>query len=167
MRQAPAQKSAPWRLRILTPRAARKLIPVFCFEKDEPAEADQDFGGVGLRNRSGLQIRRQPRAPTPRGAGFAPARPGAKSRTLKRQTILTLGLHDGTLPASLGDGQLCRAPGTVGEIHDLLAQLVIPRLWAETGQSLGHVLRVHLLASRSSLGGCKTSGGKTQRVRVQ
>jgi hypothetical protein len=29
------------------------------------------------------------------------------------------------LPASLGDGQLRGAPGTIGEIHDLFAQLVI------------------------------------------
>ena len=93
-------------------------------------------GGVGLRNRSGLQIRRQPRAPIPRGAGFAPARPGAKSRKSKRQSILAVGLHDGALPASLGDGQLSGALGTIGEIHDLLAQLVITSLLAEAGQSL-------------------------------
>src|ERR1019366_4051650 len=107
-------------------------------------ETDVGSGGVGLRNRSGLQIRRQPRAPTPRGAGFAPARPGAKSRESKRQSILAVGLHDGALPASLGDGQLRGAPGAIGQIHDLLAQLVIARLLAETDQGLGHMLLLHL-----------------------
>ena len=124
-------------------------------------------GGVGLRNRSGVQIRRQPRAPTPRGAGFAPARPGAKSRASKRQSILTVGLHDRALPASLGDGQLRGAPGTIGLIHDLLTELVVTSLLAQTGEGLGHVLRFHLLARGGSLGGRQPGGGKAQRVRVE
>ena len=124
-------------------------------------------GGVGLRNRSGLQIRRQPRAPTPRGAGFAPARPGAKSRNSKRQPILVVGLHDRALPASLGDGQLRRAPGTIGQIHDLLAKLVITGLLAEAGQSLGHMLRFYFLTRDGGFGRRQSSGGKTQGVRVQ
>ena len=44
--------------------------------------------------------------PAPRGAGSAPARPGAKSRTSKGQPILPVSLHDGALPASFGNSQL-------------------------------------------------------------
>src|SRR5580700_10983591 len=105
--------------------------------------------------------------PAPRGAGSAPARPGAKSGTSKRQTILPVGLHDGALPASLRNGQLRGAFGTLGLIHDLLAELVIPSLLAEVRQSLGHMLLFHLFSRDVSLGGRQAGGGKAQRVRVQ
>src|SRR5579864_7549092 len=105
--------------------------------------------------------------PAPRGAGSAPARPGAKPGTSKRQPVLPVGLHDGALPASLGNGQLRGALGTLGLIHDLLAELVLTSLLAEARQSLGHMLRFHLLASGGGLGWRQAGGGKAQRVRVQ
>src|SRR5580698_5576792 len=105
--------------------------------------------------------------PAPRGAGSAPARPGAKSRTSKRQSILPVGLHDGALPASFCNGQLRGALGTLGIIHDLLAELVIPGLLAEVRQSLGHLFLFHLLARDGSLGRRQAGGGKAQRLRVQ
>ena|ERR1700733_3212423 len=71
----------------------------------------------------------------PAGQGLRRARPGAKSRTLKRQSILPVGLHDRTQPASLGDGQLRGALRTVGLIHGLLAELAITNRPAQTGQS--------------------------------
>src|SRR5437588_2946569 len=104
--------------------------------------------------------------PAPRGAGFAPARPGAKSRISKRQTILPASLHDQSLPARFGDGQLGGALGTLGLIHDLLPKLVITSLLAETGQGLGHMIGFHLLA-RGGWGRRHAGGGKTQRARVQ
>src|ERR1700730_11569685 len=150
-------------LLVLTQRTSSEADPSILFLKTRtPPKPMWVPGGVGLRNRSGLQIRRQPRAPTPRGAGFAPARPSAKSRESKRQAILAVGLHDGALPASLGDGQLRGAPGTNGEIHDMLAQLVITRLLAETGQSLGHMLLFDLFARGGSLGRRQPGGGKAQ-----
>src|SRR5580700_5729541 len=99
--------------------------------------------------------------PAPRGAGSAPARPGAKSGTSKRQTILPVGLHDGALPASLRNGQLRGAFGTLGLIHDLLAELVIPSLLAEVRQSLGHLLLFHLFACGGSLRSPSGSGALT------
>ena len=53
------------RLSRVAPRQAACIIQV---EDKNPAETAVDSDGVGLRNRSGLQIRRQPRAPSPRGA---------------------------------------------------------------------------------------------------
>src|SRR5580693_7685386 len=105
--------------------------------------------------------------PAPRGAGSAPARPGAKSRTSKRQSILPVGLHDGALPACLRNGQLRRALGTLGLIHDLLAELVIPSLLSEVRQGLRHLLLLHFFARDGNLGGRHAGGGKTQRLWIQ
>lgn len=46
---------------------------------------------------------------------------------------------DPALLAGLGDGQLCGAFGTLGERHNVLAQLVVARCAAEVRQSLGDV----------------------------
>src|SRR5580658_3970577 len=105
--------------------------------------------------------------PAPRGAGSAPARPGAKSRTSKRQPVLPVGLHDGALPASLRNSQLRSALGTLGLIHGLLAELVIASLLAEIRQSLGHLLLFHLFARGRCPCGRQAGGGKAQRLRVQ
>ena len=51
--------------------------------------------------------------------------------------------HDSALPARCGNGQLRGALGTLGEMHDLLAELVIASLLPETSQSLGDILLFH------------------------
>src|SRR5271165_401453 len=77
---------------------------------------------------------------------------------LERQAVLAVLLHQGALPAGFGDGQLGGAFGTLGLLHDLLAKLVIASLLAESGQSLGHVLRFHLFALRRQTAvGCASS----------
>jgi hypothetical protein len=70
--------------------------------------------------------------------------PAQSREDSQRQTVLPVGLHDQALLASLGNGQLGGALGTSGEIHHLLAELVVARPFPETGQSLGHILLFHL-----------------------
>src|SRR5207247_2996627 len=71
IRKAPAQKARRGHLRVLTPRTSSEADPSILFLKTRtPPKPIQAPAGVGLRNRSGLQIRRQPRAPLPAGQGL-------------------------------------------------------------------------------------------------
>ena len=46
-------------------------------------------------------------------------------RKLQRQMVLAVGPRDPALLAGFGDGQLSSPFGTLGGIHDLVAQLVV------------------------------------------
>ena len=77
--------------------------------------------------------------------GRGPRRTLAAGKTvpaLQRQAVMTVGLHDGTSLAGLGDGQLRGALGTFRERHDLLAKLVVASRSAEFRErSAGCTLR--------------------------
>src|SRR5712692_3925861 len=70
--------------------------------------------------------------------------PQAAQRKLQRQAVLTVVLHDPTLPAGFGDGQLSGALGTFGGRHDLVAQRVVARLVAHVRQNLCNVSLIDL-----------------------
>jgi len=56
---------------------------------------------------------------------------------------VTVLLDKRALMASLRNGQLRGPLGTIGQMHDLLAELVIASLLPETSQSLGDILLFH------------------------
>ncbi len=109
----------------------------------------------------------QPRTPLTREAGFAAARPAHKAKSeSKRQAVLAVGLQDDAVTASVGDGQLRGAFGTIGEIHDLLAQLVVSGLAAQCAERFGYILLFDF-GARGSFRRCQAGGGEAQRVRIE
>ena len=59
------------------------------------------------------------------------------------QVVVAVTLHDPALLASLRDRQLRGAFGTLGEGHDLLAELVVACFSCESRQRLGDVRFFH------------------------
>src|SRR5438093_1356519 len=94
-----------------------------------------------------------------------PPQPGAQW-TLQRQAVLAVRLHDETLLAGFADGQLSRAFGPLGGVHDLVAQLVIPRLVAHVRQSLCDIRLLDLAPWRRG-GGRRTGGGEPQSPGIE
>src|ERR1019366_3442854 len=87
---------------------------------------------------------------TPCGQSITASGAARAQRTLQRQSILAVRLHDGTLLAGFADGQLSGAFGTLGGVHDLVAQLVIVRLFAHLRQSLFDICFLDLAPWRAA-----------------
>src|SRR2546426_637761 len=109
----------------------------------------------------------QPRAPLPARQGLRRRDPNAKSRKLKRQTILAVSLDDGALPAGLGDGQLSGALGTFRQIHDLVAQLGIAHLLADARQGLRDVRLFYFAPGGRRSDRRLAGGGEPQSMRIE
>src|SRR5713101_6957969 len=122
IRKAPAQKARRGWLRILTPRTSSEADPSILFFETQTPPKPASVSAGWTEEQVWAADPSPASGPAPRGAGSAPARPGAKSQTSKRQPILPVGLHDGALPASFGNSQLRGSLGTLGLIHDLLAE---------------------------------------------
>jgi hypothetical protein len=109
----------------------------------------------------------QPRTSLTREAGFAPARPRRKAKNRsKRQSILAVSLHDDAFAAGVGDGQLRGAFRAIGEIHDLLAELVVSSQATESTERLRNILLLHL-GAWGSFCGSEAGGGEPQRLRIE
>src|SRR5271165_7000532 len=80
---------------------------------------------------------------------------------------MAVNLNNRTLAACFSDRQLGGTFGTLGLLHDLLAELVVASLPSQTRQRLSHVLPVDFLARDRCPGGRRPSGGKAQRLRIK
>ena len=129
---------------------------------------DGKSGGVTTEGRFwATEPSPQPRTPLTREVGFAAARPARKVKNRsERKTVLTVDLHNDTVAAGIGDGQLRSAFGTIGEIHDLLAELVVTGLVAQRTERFAHILLFHL-GARRRFRRCQAGGGKPQRLRIE
>src|ERR1039458_9495705 len=103
---------------------------------------------------------------TPCGQSITASGAARAQRTLQRQSILAVRLHDGTLLAGFADGQLSGAFGTLGGVHDLVAQLVIVRLFAHLRQSLFDICFLDLAPWRRR-GGRRPGGGEPQSPGIE
>src|SRR5580704_11836906 len=92
------------------------------------------------------------------------ATPGGQSRkeSLRARAVVAIAGDDPALLAGLGNRQLRGAFGTLGERHDVLAQLVVTRIAAEVRQSLGDVGCFHLATRGSS---CRRLAGRREPQR--
>jgi hypothetical protein len=101
--------------------------------------------------------------PAPRRAGFAVARPNRKvGRRLERQTILAIVVNDGALFTGFADGQLRRTLGTLGLLHDLVAQLTIAEPSASSAESLSNMGWIRLVAEPAGRVGHRADSGKPE-----
>jgi len=105
--------------------------------------------GLGLRTSDlGADPSPQPRALPPQGRVCGGAtRPQSLGR-LERQVILTVVVDDVALLTSLANGQLCRAFGALGLLHDLLSQLTVAKLSTTSTESLRDVCGFNFIAGR-------------------
>src|SRR5205807_2755143 len=79
---------------------------------------------------------------------------------LSGQAVLTVALQDQPLLGSLTDGQLRGALGTMGALHDFLAQLVVAQGSGVLGQSFGHIHLFHFAPIGSPRG--RRAGGSAE-----
>src|SRR5437016_7054530 len=87
-------------------------------------------------------------------------------RKLQWQMVLAVGSRDPTLLAGFDDGQLSSPFGTLGDIHDLVAQLVVANFVAHICQSLCDVCLFDFAPCRRS-GGRLISRGEPQSPGIE
>ena len=78
------------------------------------------------------------------GPGHPPGRDPKRTSmrhnpALQRQAVLAVNLKNHAFAAGFADRQLGGAFGTLGSLHDLLAELVVASLSPQTGQRLSRV----------------------------
>ena len=100
----------------------------------------------------------------PEGRGFAVAT--AKSESLKRETVLAIGVNHAAIFTGLADSLLGGAFGTIGLLHDFFSQLVITKLSAAMVENLSHIGGIDLMAA---LGGDRygAGAGKPEALRIK
>jgi len=76
-------------------------------------------------------------------------------------------VNDGALFTSFADGQLRRALGTLGLLHDLLPQLTIAEPSASSAESLSNLGWIRFVAAPPGGVGHRADSGKPETLRIE